>query len=158
MCLGRDSVIVLSYVRCRDRTVIPHRNSLPPPHTHARWTWRCLSQRVHRFEVDHHSCHMQALKPSRRGSSRQASSHIARPRVLHMSSDNLDTNTTSLRPGTRGAATAQGALGWYRPSVGVPRDVGCCALVAYIFSVQFSLTHVSLEGEMGTLILAPTIP
>jgi membrane-associated phospholipid phosphatase len=33
------------------------------------------------------------------------------------------------------------ALGWYRPSVGVPRDVGRCALVvfvAYIFSVQFS--------------------
>ena len=32
------------------------------------------------------------------------------------------------------------ALGWYRPSVGVPRDVGRCALVvfaAYIFSVQF---------------------
>ena len=50
-------------------------------------------------------------------------------------------HTTPLRPGTRGAATARGALGWYRPSVGVPRDVGCCALVvfvAYIFSVQFS--------------------
>ena len=49
-------------------------------------------------------------------------------------------HTTPLRPGTRGAATARGALGWYRPSVGVPRDVGCCALVvfvAYIFSVQF---------------------
>ena len=50
-------------------------------------------------------------------------------------------NVTPLRPGTRGAATARGALGWYRPSVGVPRDVGCCALVvfvAYIFSVQFN--------------------
>ena len=38
--------------------------------------------------------------------------------------------------------TTRGALGWYRPSVGVPRDVGCCALVvfvAYIFSVQFSI-------------------
>ena len=49
-------------------------------------------------------------------------------------------HTTPLRPGTRGAATARGALGWYRPSVGVPRDVGCCAPVvfaAYIFSVQF---------------------
>ena len=40
-------------------------------------------------------------------------------------------HTTPLRPGTRGAATARGALGWYRPSVGVPRDVGCCALVVY---------------------------
>ena len=28
-------------------------------------------------------------------------------------------------PGKRGAATARGALGWYRPSVGVSRDVGC---------------------------------
>ena len=38
-------------------------------------------------------------------------------------------------------ATARGALGWYRPSVGVPRDVGCgvhVVSVAYIFSVQFS--------------------
>ena len=53
-------------------------------------------------------------------------------------------HTTPLRPGTRGAATARGALGWYRPSVGVPRDVGCCALVvfvAYIFSVQLSHYH-----------------
>ena len=32
---------------------------------------------------------------------------------------------TPLSPGKRGAATARGALGWYRPSVGVPRDVGC---------------------------------
>ena len=31
------------------------------------------------------------------------------------------------------------ALGWYRPSVGVPRDVGCrrCIRVANLFSVQF---------------------
>ena len=34
-------------------------------------------------------------------------------------------NTTPLSPGRRGAATARGALGWYRPSVGVSRDVGC---------------------------------
>ena len=33
----------------------------------------------------------------------------------------------TLRP-QRGAATARGALGWYIPSVGVPRDVGCRAL------------------------------
>eukprot|EP00964_Phaeocystis_antarctica_P143273 scaffold108781_cov56-Phaeocystis_antarctica.AAC.1 len=49
--------------------------------------------------------------------------------------------TTSLSPGKRGAATERGALGWYRPSVGVPRDVGCRALVVYAansFSVQFS--------------------
>ena len=25
----------------------------------------------------------------------------------------------------RGGATARSVLGWYRPSVGVPRDVGC---------------------------------
>ena len=33
------------------------------------------------------------------------------------------------------------ALGWYIPSVGVPRDVGCRTLVVYaanLFSVQFS--------------------
>ena len=59
-------------------------------------------------------------------------------------------HTTPLRPGTRGAATARGALGWYRPSVGVPRDVGCCALVvfvAYIFSVQFRLHTVGAGGR-----------
>ena len=52
----------------------------------------------------------------------------------------LSKSTTPLSPGRRGGATARSALGWYRPSVGVPRDVGCCALVvfvAYIFSVQF---------------------
>ena len=41
--------------------------------------------------------------------------------------------------GRRGWATARGALGWYIPSVGVPRDVGYGVLVvsvAYIFSVQ----------------------
>ena len=46
---------------------------------------------------------------------------------------------TPLSPGKRGAATARGALGWYRPSVGVPRDVGCRAVVVYVansFSVQ----------------------
>ena len=61
-------------------------------------------------------------------------------------------HTTPLRPGTRDAATARGALGWYRPSVGVPRDVGCCALVvfaAYIFSVQF------MWRELSALALAP---
>ena len=49
-------------------------------------------------------------------------------------------NTTPLSPGKRGAATARGALGWYRPSVGVPRDVGCRRRirVANLFSVQFS--------------------
>ena len=39
--------------------------------------------------------------------------------------NNPPPNTTPLSPGRRGAATARGALGWYRPSVGVPRDVGC---------------------------------
>ena len=59
----------------------------------------------------------------------------------------------SLRPGTRGAATARGALGWYRPSVGVPRDVGCCALVvfvAYIFSVQFSCRNLLKKNVSST--------
>ena len=37
----------------------------------------------------------------------------------------LSKSTTPLSPGRRGGATARSALGWYRPSVGVPRDVGC---------------------------------
>ena len=43
--------------------------------------------------------------------------------------------------GGRGGATARSALGWYRPSVGVPRDVGCrrCIRVANLFSVQLAL-------------------
>ena len=36
----------------------------------------------------------------------------------------LPKSTTPLSPGRRGGATARSALGWYRPSVGVPRDVG----------------------------------
>ena len=36
-----------------------------------------------------------------------------------------DERRGALAPGRRGGATARGALGWYRPSVGVPRDVGC---------------------------------
>ena len=31
----------------------------------------------------------------------------------------------SVLVGGVGGATARSALGWYRPSVGVPRDVGC---------------------------------
>ena len=53
--------------------------------------------------------------------------------------NNPPPNTTPLSPGRRGAATARGALGWYRPSVGVSRDVGCRALVVYaanLFSVH----------------------
>ena len=51
----------------------------------------------------------------------------------------------------RGAATARGALGWYRPSVGVPRDVGCrrCIRVANLFSVQFSVLIFLRGGRPG---------
>ena len=51
------------------------------------------------------------------------------------------------KPYARGKSAM--SSGWYRPSVGVPRDVGCCALVvfvAYIFSVQFSSAMSSAQS------------
>ena len=48
---------------------------------------------------------------------------------------------TPQSPGRRGGATARSALGWYKPSVGVPRDVGCrrCIRVATALTYfQFS--------------------
>ena len=52
----------------------------------------------------------------------------------------------------RGGETARSALGWYRPSVGVPRDVGCRALegkAANLFSgsVQLRLMAKSVPGH-----------
>ena len=44
----------------------------------------------------------------------------------------------------------------YRPSVGVPRDVGCCALVvfaAYFFSVQFSIRHIPPQAQRRRKVL-----
>eukprot|EP00964_Phaeocystis_antarctica_P150420 scaffold117829_cov47-Phaeocystis_antarctica.AAC.3 len=35
----------------------------------------------------------------------------------------LQTSSSPLSPGRRGGATAQSALGWYRPSVGVPETL-----------------------------------
>ena len=35
----------------------------------------------------------------------------------------LQTSSPPLSPGRRGGATAQSALGWYRPSVGVPETL-----------------------------------
>ena len=65
-----------------------------------------------------------ARLPWRRGSCLAAARRGGGPRGgAHKS--HLPPPTTPLSPGKRGAATARGALGWYRPSVGVPRDVGC---------------------------------
>ena len=69
--------------------------------------------------------------------------------------------------GKRVAATARGALGWYIPSVGAPRDVGCRAVVVYVansFSVQFSLqisytssTRPSIKYRSGNLSSAESL-
>ena len=50
---------------------------------------------------------------------------MARPQCGGAHKQSLSKSTTPLSPGRRGGATARSALGWYRPSVGVPRGVGC---------------------------------
>ena len=77
--------------------------------------------------------------------------HALAPRVERVKS------TTSLSPGRRGAATARSARGWYRPSVGGPRDVGCrrSIRVANLFSVQFTVHAKQRASSAGTLDRTP---
>ena len=56
-------------------------------------------------------------------------------------------------PGKRGAATARGALGWYRPSVGVFRDVdGCRALVVSRLTLFQLFSSTQPMGLLGTCV------
>ena len=53
----------------------------------------------------------------------------------------LQTSSPPLSPGKRCGATAQSALGWYRPSVGVPETLDGKPS-GYLFNILFSVQYV----------------
>ena len=89
-----------------------HRDHPPGPAT-------CLETKVPRRAMPAGGRAGDARLPWRRGSCLAAARRGGGPR-RGAHKNHPPPNTTPLSPGKRGAATAQGALGWYRPSVGVP--------------------------------------
>jgi len=65
----------------------------------------------------------------------------------------LQTSSPPLSPGRRGGATAQSALGWYIPSVGVPETVDPAVYLLNYFSVQFSVSVSS--QRLGLELIVP---